>query len=112
MTRALTNSAAVGLTHQIIHAIVSTIQRHASVDRIILYGSRTRGDFDERSDIDLAIEGEADPALLRGFLEEEVPTLRKFDVVKVSDLDETMAASVNREGMVLYDKAEESAYEL
>lgn len=111
MANQLRDSASFGLTDEIVASIVRTILRHGEVDRILLFGSRTRGDFDDRSDIDLAIEGRADPLLLRGYLEEEVPTLRRFDVVRTGDLDAAMASSVKQEGIVLYDKTQESTHE-
>jgi predicted nucleotidyltransferase len=41
--------------HPAIAVMVEKIRRSRSVERIILFGSRARGDYDERSDIDLGI---------------------------------------------------------
>ena len=96
-----------GLRPEILDEIVHVIREHGDPSSIILYGSRTRGDFDEQSDIDIAVDGHVDPLLARGYLEEEVRTLKRFDVVHVDDLDAEMLTSINREGVILYDKAHE-----
>jgi predicted nucleotidyltransferase len=41
--------------HPAIAVMVEQIRRSRSVERIILFGSRARGDHHERSDIDLGI---------------------------------------------------------
>jgi uncharacterized protein len=101
-----------GLSKSVIDEIVRVIRSHGRPSRIILFGSRTRGDFDERSDIDLAVDGGVDPLLARGYLEEEVRTLRKFDVVHISDLGPEMLRSVNDEGVILYDETVESPHHI
>jgi predicted nucleotidyltransferase len=42
-------------SHPAIVAMVEQIRRVPSVERILLFGSRARGDHGERSDIDLAV---------------------------------------------------------
>ena len=51
----------------------------------MLFGSRARGDFHDRSDIDLAIYGSLDSTQRALFLDqiEALPYLMKFDVVFV-----------------------------
>lgn len=112
MTAAGGNSARFGLSNDLVRSIVNTIRRHGKPNRIILFGSRTRGEYSRRSDIDLAVKGPVDPLLIRGYLEEEVPTLRRFDVVHLDELGPEMTRSIEREGVVLYDEADESAYNL
>ncbi len=75
--------------------------------RVVLYGSRARGDFKERSDIDLAIWGM--PEQSRGsFLAEleELPTLLKFDVCHISPLtDKVFLENILKDGQILYEKS-------
>lgn len=101
-----------GLSPKIVRETIDSILRHASPDRIILYGSRSRGDFSDRSDIDLAVEGVAEPGLLRGYLEEEVQTLRKFDVLDLGRATTSIRESVERDGIILYEKGNPSFQEL
>lgn len=105
-------SETFGLSPKIIDEIVRVIRSHGRPSRIILFGSRTRGDFDEQSDVDLAVDGPVDPLLARGALDEEVRTLRKFDVVHVSDLDPDMLKSVQEEGVIIYEETAESPHQI
>ena len=65
--------------------------------RVILFGSRARGDFTKVSDIDLAVTGGNDI--------EETSTLLCFDVV---DLDKPVQKELRQaiadEGIILYEK--------
>lgn len=73
-------------------------------ERVILFGSRARGDNKERSDIDLAVSG-GDVARFALEAEEELPTLLMFDVVDLGKpLREELLASIQKEGILLYEK--------
>ena len=73
------------------------------VQRLILFGSRARGDYRPRSDIDLAYSGGRS-----GFgpaVDEETSTLLMFDVVDLDrPIDDTVRESIAREGILLYEK--------
>lgn len=72
----------MNLRDDIRQSIVDLAKRHG-VDKVILLGSRARGDNRERSDIDLAVSGGnfIDFAL---DVDEVVPTLLMFDVVNLN----------------------------
>lgn len=75
-----------------------------NLSKVILYGSRARGDNHERSDIDLAVEG-GDVVNFMLELDEEAPTLLMFDVVNLADkLSEDFLAEIERDGVILYEK--------
>jgi uncharacterized protein len=79
--------------------------RHG-VKRIVLFGSRARGDFHKRSDIDLAVFTIPDPLLEARIKNdmEDLPTLLKVDVVFMRpSMDVTLQKNVEREGAVLYE---------
>ncbi|WP_027397437.1 nucleotidyltransferase family protein [Anaerovibrio lipolyticus] len=76
------------------------------IKKVILFGSRARGDNWERSDIDLAISGGDRVRFTLDVDEIEiVPTLLMFDVV---DLDgpcnEELLESIKQDGVVLYEE--------
>ena len=72
--------------------------------KVILFGSRARGDNKPRSDIDLAVEG-GDILNFRFEIEDEAPTLLEFDIVDLSQkLNEKFLAEINRDGVILYEK--------
>ena len=74
------------------------------LNRVILFGSRARGDYWRASDIDLAVSG-GDITRFSLDVEEETSTLLTYDVV---NLDETVSpellACIQKEGLVLYEK--------
>ena len=74
------------------------------LDRVILFGSRSRGDNRERSDIYLAIQG-GDTVAFAASADEDIPTLLMFDVV---DLDKPVQSElleeIRKDGVVIYEK--------
>ena len=85
------------------NSIVELAKKY-NLSKVILYGSRARGDNHERSDIDLAVEG-GDVINFKIALDEDVPTLLMFDVVDLADnLSEKFLAEIERDGVILYEK--------
>ncbi len=80
------------------------IAKQYDLDRVILFGSRARGDYKRTSDIDLAIRGgNGDRFTLA--VEEETDTLLKYDVVNMdSSVPEELLQSIDKEGIVIYEK--------
>ena len=74
------------------------------LSRLILFGSRARGDHRERSDIDLAVSG-GDPVRFALRAEDELPTLLSFDIVNLNGpVQAELLESIQREGITLYEK--------
>ena len=83
--------------------IVQLAERYG-LERVILFGSRARGDNWERSDIDLAVRG-GDVVRFALDVDEELPTLLMFDVVDLSrPVQAELLAAIRREGVLLYEK--------
>lgn len=92
-----------GIREQVIKEIIDFAKKY-DVKKVILFGSRARGDFKRASDIDLAVSGgNFDRFALD--VDEETSTLLMFDIV---DLDREMQVelreSIEREGVILYEK--------
>lgn len=83
--------------------IIELAKKHG-VEKVILFGSRARGDNWERSDIDLAISGGDRVRFTLDVDEIEiVPTLLMFDVVDLDEpCNEELLDSIWRDGVVLY----------
>lgn len=78
-------------------------QRHG-VKKIILFGSRARGDFNERSDIDIAISG-GNTAAFALDANESIHTLLMFDVVDLDGhISEELQKEIKRDGVMIYEK--------
>ncbi|MDC0344934.1 nucleotidyltransferase domain-containing protein [Alphaproteobacteria bacterium] len=77
------------------------------LDKIWLFGSRARGDYGERSDIDLAIKLSKDNPKQRLFISniiEEADTLLKIDIIYLNDpLDDRFLALFNNDKVLLFD---------
>ena len=94
----------MNLPEHVHRGIIELAQKYG-IQKVILFGSRARGDNKERSDVDLAVSGgnitmfslDVDEIVI-------VPTLLMFDVV---DLDrgcnEELRESIQRDGVVLYE---------
>ena len=92
-----------GIKENVITEIVELAQKY-DLQKVILFGSRARGDFQRASDIDLAVSG-GNVAMFAVDVEEETSTLLEFDVVNLDlDLQEKLLESIKKEGMVLYEK--------
>lgn len=73
--------------------------------KIILFGSRARGDNGTRSDIDIAVYGIAEDLQLQfnGDIDEQVRTLLKFDIVHISSKTNTqLLANIQKDGVIIY----------
>ncbi|MCR5701990.1 MAG: nucleotidyltransferase domain-containing protein [Lachnospiraceae bacterium] len=95
--------ADTGLSEKVINSICS-IAREYDIKKIILFGSRARGDYNRASDIDLAVYGE-NIGRFRLTLEEKVPTLLTFDVVDMmGNPSAQILDTVHKEGRTLYEE--------
>ena len=75
-----------------------------NLSKVILFGSRARGDNNPRSDIDLAVEG-GDILNFRFEIDEDAPALLEFDIINLSEkLNENFLAEIERDGVILYEK--------
>ncbi|MDD6203293.1 MAG: nucleotidyltransferase domain-containing protein [Lachnospiraceae bacterium] len=93
----------IGIKQNILEEIRTFAKRY-ELSRVILFGSRARGDQKERSDIDLAVSG----GNITGFslaVDENTNTLLKFDIVNLdASVQEELLQSIEREGVMIYEK--------
>jgi predicted nucleotidyltransferase len=92
------------LDKKLLDLIINKILQNIDVRQIILYGSRARGDAKPNSDIDLAIEADERIGYIRTILDEEIPTLLKFDVVNLNNAGGNLKEEIINEGIVIYEK--------
>ena len=93
----------IGLSTELLRHIVDVIVKHANPRRIILYGSRVRGDHQPTSDIDVAVVCREGSSLFRTLIDDEVRTLLKLDIIDLDDADDHLRQQISREGLVVYD---------
>lgn len=82
---------------------LARLARQHGARRLVLFGSRARGDFGPRSDIDLAVYGM--PPERRGLFwadAEELPTLLELDIVHIMDgMDPVFLQNIEKDGVPL-----------
>ena len=92
-----------GISDVVLQQIRSFAQKY-QIERIILFGSRARGDFHRTSDIDLAISG-GDFANFSIDVDELTDTLLKYDFVNLDGaVQEELLESIQKEGVLIYEK--------
>ena len=89
--------------------VLSEIRMYAEkygVNKVLLFGSRARGDYKRTSDIDLAFTGGGrNKARFILDVDEETSTLLFFDIVDLDGpVSDELRDSIRREGVVIYEK--------
>ncbi len=80
------------------------LARKYGIKKIILFGSRARGDFYERSDIDIAVSG-GNTTAFSFEVNEGINTLLMFDVVNLDEhISRELQKEIERDGVVIYEK--------
>ena len=93
----------VGIKSNILSALIKLAEENA-LERLVVFGSRARGDYHKTSDIDLAIKG-GNSVNFAVEVDEQVPTLLKFDIIDLGGtVQPELLESIEREGVVLYEK--------
>lgn len=92
-----------GIKRLVIEEICCLAQQ-CNVRKVILFGSRARGDYKRASDIDLAVSG-GDIFRFALEVDEKTSTPLKYDVVDLDgNVQRELMESIEAEGKVLYEK--------
>lgn len=91
-------------TEQNFYPKLAALAKQYGAQKLVLYGSRARGDHHARSDVDLAIYGMPEQNHGRFSLDaEELPTLLKLDVVHVlPGMNPDFLRNIEKDGVILY----------
>ncbi|MBQ4559969.1 MAG: nucleotidyltransferase domain-containing protein [Tyzzerella sp.] len=83
---------------------IITLAKKYNLNKVILFGSRARGDYKSRSDIDLAVSG-GDCIPFSIDIQEMTSTLLFFDVVNLDGpVQKELLESIDKEGVCIYEK--------
>jgi predicted nucleotidyltransferase len=99
--------ASVTRETEIITDIVDRLSHFPAVESVRLYGSRARGDADEKSDFDIAIAApNADRAQWQAILDsiDAVETLLEINAVRLEETGGEFRERIVNEGKVLYER--------
>ena len=92
-----------GISEKVINEIISLAKKN-NLEKVILFGSRARGDYHRASDIDLAVSG-GNVIAFSLDVEEFTSTLLTYDVVDLNkNLQAGFREAIEKEGKLLYEK--------
>lgn len=82
------------------------IAKQNHVQKVVLFGSRARGDNGPKSDIDLAVYGCEKFPILVEQMNEELWSLLQLDIINMdsSNVSEELRKEIEHDGVILYDK--------
>lgn len=92
---------------QILQSVVYLLKEDLHPEKIILFGSRAKGNNRKHSDFDFAVEtNKPDGRIKRNLFEriEKISGLYKVDIVFLNDVDSTFRDIILSNGKVLYAK--------
>jgi len=94
-----------GISEKVIDQIKHLAQKY-DVDRVVLFGSRARGDHYRTSDIDLATWG-GNYALFAIDVDDETDTLLKYDIINMlGNVNKELVDQISKEGICIYEKVQ------
>ncbi|MGB9808701.1 MAG: type III-B CRISPR module RAMP protein Cmr1 [Caldanaerobacter sp.] len=76
--------------------VLDKIKSRVEPEKIYLYGSRARGDFGKKSDIDIAVE--TDKSI------ENIDLIGLFDIVNLNKVGSDLREKILKEGILLYER--------
>ncbi|MDK2563686.1 nucleotidyltransferase domain-containing protein [Romboutsia sedimentorum] len=89
----------------IINEIIKICERHEYIEKVVIFGSRARGDNDLKSDIDLAIYSQQSLTEFVEDIEMNTKTLLEYDFSHMNTVkDQFFIEQVNKEGIIIYEK--------
>lgn len=104
-------SARTGIPEAVLAQIASA--GHQWATRVVLFGSRARGDHRPRSDMDIAFYGTDTGYLAFAEAMEQLPTLLEFDCVHITDhTSPDLIHNIQKEGIPLMSRAAEKTAQL
>lgn len=84
---------------------IAEFARKHGARRVILFGSRARGDNLSRSDIDLAVEGCPDFEEFESDVQEKLWSLLAIDIVNLdAGVSQSLLDDIQRDGRILFEK--------
>ncbi len=100
-----------GLDNNVIEKILSVFSKFPTIQKVVLYGSRAKGNYKNGSDIDLCLFGKDLDLKLLYQIEEALDNLflpYSFDLSIYSNLsNQDLIDHIDRVGIALYPKSQE-----
>lgn len=104
----MNNISATGLKSSDLEKIQLIFKEHLEIDKVIIYGSRAKGNYNPYSDIDITLVGSID-LTSQNKIENELDDLLlpyKFDVSIFNKIENPdLIEHIKRAGRIIYTKA-------
>jgi len=102
------NNKIKGINEGLLPQILDLILKYKKPEKIVIFGSRASDNFEDTSDIDIAIFGkdwtDKDINIVKYNLDEFIKTPLKFDLLNFYKIDKTkLKENILREGKIIYD---------
>ncbi|WP_308462468.1 nucleotidyltransferase domain-containing protein [Clostridium weizhouense] len=95
----------LNLDKNILEEIINISKKYDYIEKVVLFGSRARGDNKLKSDIDLAIYSDNDLGEYIEDIELNTRTLLEFDFSDMKNIkDEFFKEQINKDGVIIYEK--------
>ncbi len=83
---------------------ITIFAKKNGIQKVLLFGSRARGNHSDRSDVDIAVSG-GDFDSFFWDIKEQTNTLLSFDIVNLDKrISEELRKEIDRDGVILYEK--------
>ena len=97
-----------GIDGKLVEQIVSAILSRKNAEKIVLFGSRAKGDAKKGSDVDIAVFGkdwnDMDINLAKNIIEENIKTPVKFDLLNFYALTKNkLKKDIMEQGRIIYE---------
>lgn len=97
-----------GLSEDLILKINSIFSKYPSIEEVVIYGSRAKGNYRPGSDIDITLKGQQIEGSILSKIEEEIDDLNSpylFDISIFNKLNSPdLESHIQRIGQVFYKK--------
>ena len=98
----------LGVKENLLNRIIDIVSKYEYVEKVLIFGSRARGDYKSSSDIDIAICGSMIDKKEFNIIEDEIRginTVIDFDIVYFEDLSKvSLKNNIIRDGVEIYAK--------
>ena len=98
-----------GLSQKSIDSICGVFKLYPEIEEVIIYGSRSKGNYSTGSDIDFALKGKNvnrdTVSKIKNILEEELPLPYFFDITDFNSIkNPDLIEHINRVGKIFFKK--------
>ena len=93
-----------GLKKEVFNDIINVIKKYENIECVYLFGSRARGDYNDKSEIDIAIVQKGDVTLKLKRELDELRCIYKFDVVDMNLIGEKLKENIEKDKICIYKK--------